>query len=402
MSATVLTDAVLQLEELLSETPEAARRREAARYDRVAGDGPGQIVLFGAGKLGRRTVSGLRAAGIEVLAVADNNPTRWGDRIDGVEVLSPAIAAARYGGHAVFVVTIWTAGSTHRLAQTVQQLEQLGCQKVTPWAWLAWRHAEYLLPHYAIDLPSKVLEQADAIRATFDLLSDEFSRTEYVDQIRWRLTGDPGGLRSPVSGPQYLVDDVAQPIDAESFLDCGAYDGDTLRDWLGWRGPSFARYTGLEPDAVNRRRFEECAQALDAQVSARIVALPYAVGPSNQTVVFDGQGTASSSVGIQTATSVEVECRRIDDLARELEPAPTFIKLDIEGAEPGALDGGASFIRETAPLLAVCVYHRQDHLWSLPLQLVALRPDYSLYLRPHNEEGWDLVCYAVPPGRVLP
>ena len=36
----------------------------------------------------------------------------------------------------------------------------------------------------------------------------------------------------------------------------------------------------------------------------------------------------------------------------------------------------------------------------IPLLLREWRNDYALFLRPHNEEGWDLVCYAVPRARL--
>ena len=38
-------------------------------------------------------------------------------------------------------------------------------------------------------------------------------------------------------------------------------------------------------------------------------------------------------------------------------------------------------IAQHAPALAICVYHRQQHLWELPLQIDALRRDYRLFLR---------------------
>jgi len=49
----------------------------------------------------------------------------------------------------------------------------------------------------------------------------------------------------------------------------------------------------------------------------------------------------------------------------------------------------------------VSVYHQQNHLWRIPLFLKTLSPDYHFFLRPHNEEGWDLVCYAVPEERAV-
>ena len=78
---------------------------------------------------------------------------------------------------------------------------------------------------------------------------------------------------------------------------------------------------------------------------------------------------------------------------------PTFIKMDIEGAEPDALRGARATIARHRPILAVCVYHLQDHLWSIPLTLREMCGEYDFVLRPHNEEGWDLVCYGVPRER---
>ena len=94
-----------ELEQLLSESADAARVREQAAFDELAGPWARDLVLFGAGNLGRRTLCKLREQGIEPLAFLDNNSARWGTSIDGVEVISPAEGARRHGASAVFVIT---------------------------------------------------------------------------------------------------------------------------------------------------------------------------------------------------------------------------------------------------------------------------------------------------------
>ncbi|MDA8290622.1 MAG: FkbM family methyltransferase [Actinomycetota bacterium] len=391
-----------ELEELLSEPVGHAREREQTTFERASGPGPDRIVLFGAGRLGRRTLAGLRAAGVDPVAFSDNRPGSWGTELDGVPVLAPEQAAARHGADAVFVVTIWGAGSTHRLEDTRAQLASLGCERVVPAAWLAWRHAEQLLPFYAMDLPSRLLEQSDDVRRGFAILADDPSRAEYVSQVRWRLDGDPGGLAHPVPGTQYLVTDVATVLEGEVVLDCGAYDGDTLRSWLAERGPGFRAYVAMEPDPATRARLERCVAALEDGARSRVRVLPYSVGGTTGTVTFSASGSLSSSLRDDGpgVGGIEVECVRLDDLAELEETPPTFVKMDIEGAELDALAGASSLVTGTHPMLAVAAYHRQDHLWRVPLALRALWSRYSLSLRPHNEQGWDLICYAVPPGRV--
>ena len=79
----------------------------------------------------------------------------------------------------------------------------------------------------------------------------------------------------------------------------------------------------------------------------------------------------------------------------------TFIKMDIEGAEFDALRGARAAIERHRPVLAVCVYHQQDDLWRLPLLMKEMVPDYRMYLRCHEGDGWQTVAYAVPPERAL-
>jgi Methyltransferase FkbM domain len=83
------------------------------------------------------------------------------------------------------------------------------------------------------------------------------------------------------------------------------------------------------------------------------------------------------------------------------EPRPTFVKMDIEGAESAALAGSHRVIREGRPLLAVAAYHKQADLWELPRQIHDMMADYRMFLRPHAGEGFDAVLYAVPPERLV-
>jgi FkbM family methyltransferase len=316
-----------------------------------------------------------------------------------VTVLPPAEAGELYGTSAVFVVTIWGAGSPHRFEHTVAQLRALGCDVILPVAWLYWRHPDFLLPFYALDLPSLVLEQGGDIRACFELLADEQSKLEFVSQVQWRLFGDPGCLSSPVEGEQYLVSEIATTLLTEVVLDCGAYDGDTLRSWLSVRGATFEKYFAMEPDPESRDRLEHSLDELDPEIAERVAILPYSVSNYSGRATFSASGSLSSSLDSGDG-SVTVQCIRIDDLEAELGGwDPTFLKMDVEGSELDALEGGRGYLKRTHPVIAMATYHRQDHLWKVPLAVSELSPDYSLFLRPHNEEGWDLILYAVPGDR---
>lgn len=384
------------LEALLAESVAHATSRERAAFDEIA-DAASGIVLVGAGGLGRRVLRGLAKVGITPLAMADNNSQAHGTRIDGVEVMAPAEAAQRFGAEAVFVVTIWGANSPHRFAHTRAQLQALGVQRISTFAPLLWKYPEQMLPHYCQELPHRAVEQGRDIREANALWADENSRREYHAQLRFRILGDFDGLPHPVEHPQYFPDDLFVYGPAEVFVDCGAYDGDTIKVLMARHGAAVSRIIALEPDPVNVVTLANYTASI--AVPSGVVVLPLAAAATHGRTFIETTGTASSAItGADAAGATAIDCATLDEvLAGEM---PTFIKMDIEGAEPDALSGAGMTIRRTRPVLAICVYHRQDHLWRLPLMMNEMCTDYRFFLRPHNEEGWDLVCYGVPVERL--
>jgi hypothetical protein len=75
--------------------------------------------------------------------------------------------------------------------------------------------------------------------------------------------------------------------------------------------------------------------------------------------------------------------------------------MDIEGTEPDTLLGASQIIASRAPVLAICLYHAQEHLWQIPLLIQSLNKDYNFFLRRYADECWEIVCYAVPKNRIL-
>src|ERR1035437_2545576 len=147
-----------QLDSMLLESIEDCRVRESSTFARAI-EGKRDLVLFGAGGLGRKILSALRSEGVEPLAFIDNKIA--GKEVDGLKVLLPAEAAERWGTSAAFVVTIWASWADTMHAQ-VESLRALGCQTVVSFIPVLWKFPN-LLPHVQIELPSRVLEQKERI-----------------------------------------------------------------------------------------------------------------------------------------------------------------------------------------------------------------------------------------------
>jgi FkbM family methyltransferase len=247
----------------------------------------------------------------------------------------------------------------------------------------------------ALDLPHKVHEQAAAVRQGFAALADDRSRSEFLAQLRWRLLFDFDALPDPVSEPIYFPGDTVGVRGDEVYVDCGAYDGDTILEFLQRCHNQCRGVIAFEPDSISLERLRKTVATLPDYIGSRIRIVPAAAGSQPGAIRFATAGELGSAVG---AGETEVACVRLDDaLAGE---APTYLKMDIEGSEIDALQGASGLIGRHAPVLAVCAYHRQDHLWRIPATMRSLNPDYRIFLRPHTRLVEDLVCYAIPPGRL--
>lgn len=384
-----------ELDQLLSEDVTSAKSRQLSAFDRMAEPFGESLVLFGAGHVGRKTLKGLRRIGIKPLALTDNDPAKWGRPTDGVPILSPQDAARQFSDQAAFVVTIWRPRRSY--LRTKRQLVDLGCSKVVTFAALFWKYPDVFLPHYQIGAPQKVLERSVDVREAYALMSDEESCRQYVAQIRWRLLLDFDGLPVPSLQDQYFPSGVVSLSSDEVFVDCGAYIGDTIRRFLARQGPAFSRIIAFEPDLHSFEELLAYLSTLDSDIRSKIRALNCAVGARCGRVRFHAHGSAGSRISSKGST--EIDCVALDEQLSG--DTPTYLKLDVEGTEYDTLVGAREVITRARPIVAVSVYHRPTDLWELPLYLHSLYADYRFFLRTHDNDGTEVVCYAVPPHRLL-
>ena len=108
-------------------------------------------------------------------------------------------------------------------------------------------------------------------------------------------------------------------------------------------------------------------------------------------ISFEMNGSRGSTIG---KGSSFINSVTIDSLAKRI--APTYIKMDIEGAEISAINGGATVISELKPKMQIAAYHRSEDLILLPERVMELRGDYKIYLRHFPSlPCWDMSYYFV-------
>lgn len=349
------------------------------------------IILFGAGELGRVTAARVAALHTKYqFFICDNNPAVSGE-IAGIQVLPKAEAIARYATTALFVVTIYNP------SVVIEQLKAAGCTQVIAYPTL-YRAYPAMMPHCVMAAPEPIHAEAEAVRHCYDLWADEASRNDYLNILRWHLSPRYETLPRPhETVDTYFPADLFALTPSERFVDCGAYDGNDIRRFIERAGGGFDRIATFEPDEKNFPKLTTTLAAMPEDQRARITAYPYALSDSAKQIRFSATGSVASTTRAEDGSTVTAVT--LDETLGDLHP--TFIKMDIEGAEPEALRGAANILRQDAPILAICLYHDIAHLWQIPLLIHTITPAYRLHLRRYSEDCWETVCYAIPPGRTL-
>lgn len=214
------------------------------------------------------------------------------------------------------------------------------------------------------------------LEKAYALLADERSRQIFRDLIAYKLTGKLSFLL-PTQSPREEVFSTLLPLgDGESFVDLGAYTGDTIAEFLRFTGGKFHSITALEPDPKNYRKLCERAESLGVFPSEQVRLWNLAAWDDRETLYFAKKAGRNSAV---TSQGTPVAADSVDNLVGK-DPV-TYLKMDVEGSETKALLGAAGVLRRHHPKLLLSAYHRSEDLFALPLQLERICPGYRLYLR---------------------
>lgn len=345
------------------------------------------VCVFGMGAISYPIVEALRRlSSIRIDFVSDNDPAKWGKTFHGNLPCIPPQELTRFRDDLAVLI------ATQHYPAIRQQLHDAGIDNV-------FVVTEYrLLNSLFFKQPGSIPLIKQGVASLCDLLADQPSKDVLSVLVHNWFDFDVSspGYRDIFEPDQYYPADLVSLGQDEAFVDVGAYNGDTLLDFVRRTAGRFRAIHAFELDAANFAALQAAADRLPQSVRERISLYPMGLWDEEREVGYEtgGSGSQSSCVDVTAACSLKGTVKRLDDVLGDL--PVTFLKMDIEGAEPEALRGAAGIIRRQKPKLAVCVYHRPEHLWGIPLLLEQMVPDYRLYLRHHTPLEYETVCYALP------
>lgn len=342
-----------------------------------------QICLFGAALNGQSLAYYLKSNQIIADFFCDNNSDIWGRNIClNIPCISPD-NLKNINKKELYIII-----SSRYYIEIIKQLDILGFSKYSVFpSYLYLKVKNYLL---SIDI-SKIKSNFSKL---IDILADESSKitlvsiiknwfssiNNFVDNKNWKKTG----------GEQYFPQEIIKLTENEVFIDVGAFDGDTISIFLKETGAKFSKIISYELDKKNYLKLLENINKYKPNIKNKIMY--YNLGLLNENKIIN-YFSGSTSANIDSDSN---ETGNVIKLSEHLTNVlPTYIKMDIEGAELDALKGAEEIIKKCKPKLAICVYHKPEHLWEIPFYIKKIVPEYNIYLRHHSFDITETVCYAV-------
>lgn len=230
-----------------------------------------------------------------------------------------------------------------------------------------------------------VKENEELFEKACSLLADEKSKQTFLDVLNFKISGKVKYLFDCEYEKALLYENIIHLGEDETIVDLGAYDGDTIREFLSATDGRYKKIIAFEPDEKNFRKLTAKTESME-----NIERYNLGAWDKRETLYFQKKKGRNSH---QADEGIPVSFDSVDNVVKE---RVTFIKMDIEGAELKALEGARETITRDKPKLYVCAYHRNEDMFSLPLKIKELCPGYKIYFRHHPYiPAWESNFYAM-------
>ena len=254
------------------------------------------------------------------------------------------------------------------------------------------------IEHYTVD---KVIlgKNKEKLNEVLSLLEDEYSIATYLHILECRIKCVHPKYDYFDRYPYTAISEFARVYQDDVFIDCGAFVGDTVERYIWEHFGTFKKIIAIEPDSNNYMAMANRIKRLTVEwaLSEDKIQL-HKMGLSSQSYVASmGKGNAEGLGSFiddknNGADDVSVKIVSVDDLMGD--EKYTFLKADIESWEYKMLLGAEKSIKKWKPRLGISIYHNITDLYSIPLLIKNINPDYKLAIRHHSAQLADTILYA--------
>ena len=333
--------------------------------------------VWGTGNTAQLYQEGIKRENIKILGYIDNNPDKWGQEFNGKPVLNPA----QYKEKIDAPILICTAQEKVLAAVSEQ---------ISSWGGDAYNFDTVIFAKHKDDL-----------RKVYELLDGRKSQDIFLEVLSHRLTWEQMEDEYVYDKQYFAVRDFCIRRNNDVFVDCGAFVGDSIEQYIWQMDGVFAKIIAFEIDKGNFKCLQRRTDRLKGEwniIADSIEIYPYGIGNEDSEVFMsqyaDNNGLGSKLSTEATSDAETIKMVSLDSFFAHRQDKITFIKADIESFEYKMLLGAKETIEKHKPRIAVCIYHNPTDVYSIPLLLKEINPDYRFAIRSHSYNMDDTVLYA--------
>lgn len=202
----------------------------------------------------------------------------------------------------------------------------------------------------------------------------------------------------------FIIEQYAYKNDSEIILE--AEPGDVVLDIGGCWGDTALYFSHKVGDTGKVYSFEFIPENLklfkintefNPKLLSNIELVPNPVSNNSDDLIYFKDNGPGSKVLFepfedQTGTAKTIS---IDDFVtiNKIDKID-FIKMDIEGAEPIALEGAMETIKKFRPKLAIAIYHSIHDLATISDWILNLNLDYDIFIGHYTIHAEETICFA--------
>lgn len=226
---------------------------------------------------------------------------------------------------------------------------------------------------------------ADELSYVYNRLADAQSKKVFRNIIEFKLTGRIPLLFECETPNNKIYGDFFKLTDNESYLDLGAYNGDTVEEFIK-NTNGYREITAVEPDIKTFKKLKARTEKYK-----NIDLINACIGETNGYTLFNMKGGRGSYEGTDGTETPEISVDKITENKNI-----SLIKADVEGNELKMIKGAAETIKRLKPKMRIACYHRTEDMFALPAAVDKIRNDYKIYMR-HNPcvPAWDTEFFFV-------
>lgn len=345
------------------------------------------LCIFGAGIWGTFLCKWLSWYDVNIDFFCDNDNKKVGNTINGVPVLSfGELCAVK---NEVLVIVSVTNKERHYNDEINQQILDFP-HKIPN----ILKIAAFFRDDYSLSYEDCV----SAARQIYLALKNKKSKELFLELLKVKFVSSPEPFKN---NPLEKFYEPIQYFDAQHYenskdaviVDCGAFVGDSMLEYLNLFQDEFEEYHCFEMDPNILPVLKSNIDNLPEMYRRKIYLHPY--GVSNEEGC-DRLYLSTDTGGSSFHENGECEVL-ISSLDQQMEHKNvTMIKMDIEGAEMKALMGAVKVIKRNHPILAVSIYHSMEQFFKIPMWILEHFPFYEFQLGLHTTITDDTVLYAIP------